>query len=171
MRPLAALMVGRSERTIRRWATQGVDIRNESKLKAFVAGAEKRSFGRYGRSGRLMGKKGGSKTSDAKRKSSKRNGRSGGRPRDGMELLIRSIRNNNALDLKGATAADLKAVWHSLTDIDARLGFWIGDALIEIERRGGPSSLKQAISQSHDPKLFRDHLELSRAFSPGARRF
>jgi hypothetical protein len=160
----AALIAGRSERTIRRWAKKGVDIHDEIKLTAFVIYSEKRSFGRYGKASRLMGKKGGSKTSDSKRQSSKRNGGRGGRPREGMDLLRGATQNKHTLDLRGATDTDLKAVWSTLVDIEGSLGFWIGDALIEIERRGGEESLKYAINQTGDPKLFRNYLKVSRNF-------
>jgi hypothetical protein len=166
----AALIAGRSERTIRRWATQGVNIRNESKLKAFAAGAEKRSFGRYGGSGRLMGKRGGSRTSDAKRQSSKQNGGRGGRPKDGIKLLGRVVDPDiRALNLRNTPNPDFMAIWVALLKLDARLPFLIGDALLEIEKRSGEKSLRLAINQSRNPRELRESLELSRAIPPGSR--
>jgi hypothetical protein len=166
----AASTVGRSERTIRRWAEQGVDIRDGDKLKSYANKAMMRSFGRNGRAGRVMGKKGGSRTSDAKRSSSRQNGRHGGRPKDGMELLNGAIdREAVALSLKDTPDTDLKAIWRVLDSLENCLDFLIGDALVEIGKRGGEKSVKLSINQSHNPARSRKSLEIALVYPPGSR--
>jgi hypothetical protein len=167
----AAILVHRSPRTIRRWAAQGVDIRDVTKLETFANQVSDRAFGRYGNGARLMGRKGGSKTSGAKKQSSKLNGRRGGRPKDGMFLLRRAIRNGKQLntrkelDFKNASDDDLKAIWPVLVEIDQSYLFWVGDILNEIARRYGEASASGIIKHSPNPREFREAMMVSRAFS------
>jgi hypothetical protein len=112
-----------------------------------------------------MGKRGGSTTSDAKRQSSKLNGKRGGRPKDGMSLLRRAIRDGNRLDLRNASGDDLKAIWPALIEIDNYYLFWVGDFLNEVARRYGEASAKLAIKHSQNPREFREAMMVSRASS------
>src|SRR6516164_11456219 len=89
----AASIVYRSSRTIRRWIAKGIDIRDATSLQKFANQVSDHGFGRRGNGARLMGKKGGSRTSDAKRRASQANGKRGGRPKDGMLLLRKAIRD------------------------------------------------------------------------------
>lgn len=160
----AANLVHRSPRTIRRWAAQGVDIRDLTELETFANQVSARTFGRYGIGAQLMGKKGGSNTSDAKRQTSKLNGKRGGRPKEGMFLLRRAIRNGNQLDLGNASDDDLKAIWSVLVEIDRYYLFWVGDVLNEIARRQGEASANAIIKHSPNPREFREAMKISRVF-------
>jgi len=162
---LAAAHVHRSRRTIRRWAAQGVDVRDITKLETFANQVGARTFGRYGNGAQLMGKQGGSKTSGAKRQSSKLNGKRGGRPKDGLFLLRSAVRNGNQLDLKNASDDALKAIWPALLEIDKYYLFWVGDTLNEIGRRYGDGSARLAINSSPMPRKFREAMVVSQAFS------
>jgi hypothetical protein len=78
----AAGRVNRSGQTIRRWVKKGADVSNPRTLDEFARRVAARSFGRNGSIGaRELGAKGGSKTSSAKKRSSRDNARLGGRPK------------------------------------------------------------------------------------------
>jgi hypothetical protein len=164
----AAAHVRRSPRTIRRWADSGVDIRDLTNLEVFANRISDRTFGRYGNGAQVMGANGGSRTSVAKKESSKLNGKRGGRPKDGMLLLRRAIRNANQLDLRNASDEDLKTIWPSLMEVYQYHMFWIADTLNEIARRYGESSADLAIKHSPNPRKFREFLSVIRTiYGPG----
>jgi hypothetical protein len=160
----AASVVNRSERTIRRWMAQGIDIRNERKLKTFADEVSARAFGRSGNGARLMGKRGGSRTSEAKKQSSKLNGKR--RHKDGLLLLKKAIRNGNHLDLRNTSDEDLKAIWRALVEINKWHLFWIGDTLNKISKEHGESSARVAARQSPEPISFWDAAKKSRELPP-----
>jgi hypothetical protein len=162
----AAAMVHRSPRTIRRYAAQGVDIRDSTSLQRFADQARDRTFGRQGNGARSMGKKGGSKTSEAKRLSSQINGKRGGRPKDGMLVLRKVIRDGRWVDLENAHDDDLKAIWSALVDLENNYLFWVGDILNEIAKRYGEASAMSAIKSSPDPKKFQEAMTVSQVFAP-----
>jgi len=169
----AASIVNRSSRTIRRWIAQGVDIRDTTRLQKFADQVSDHAFGRRGNGARLMGKKGGSRTSDAKRRSSQDNGKRGGRPKDGMLLLRKAIQDGRRVDLENANDDDLKRIWSALVAIHKEHLFWVGDILDEIEKRHGNDSAKEAIKRSPNPEKFREAKIISQIFSQaiGQRRF
>jgi hypothetical protein len=169
----AASIVNRSSRTIRRWRAQGIDIRDTTSLQRFANQVSDHAFGRRGNRARLMGKKGGSRTSDAKRRSSQANGKRGGRPKDGMLLLRKVSRKGRWVDLENAHDDDLKAIWSALVAIHKEHLFWVGDILDEIEKRYGNDSAREAIKHSPDPDKFREVKIISQIFSQaiGRRRF
>jgi hypothetical protein len=110
------------------------------------------------------GKKGGSSTSEAKRISSRLNGRRGGRKKSGRRLLVKATTKESRLDLRAASPDDLKAMWSALCEIHGQYLFWIGDALDEIAKRYGEASAKQIIKTSSDPRLFREALDIAKMF-------
>jgi hypothetical protein len=169
----AASIVHRSSRTIRRWIAQGIDIRDTTSLQKFANQASDHAFGRQGNGARLMGRKGGSRTSDAKRRSSQANGKRGGRPKDGMLLLRKAISYEKRLDLRNTPDNDLKAIWSTLVDLEDNYLFWVGDILNEIAKRHGDASAKWAIKHSPNPEKFQEAKMISQRFSPtiGQRRF
>src|SRR6516164_236687 len=140
----AAGIVHRSSRTIRRWIAQGINIRDTTSLLKFANQMSDHTFGRQGNGARLMGKKGGSRTSDAKRRSSQANGKRGRRPKDGMLLLRKAIRDERWIDLQSAHDDDLKAIWSALVAIHKEYLFWVGDILNEIAKRHGDAAAKWA---------------------------
>ena len=140
----AASIVHRSSRTIRRWIAQGINIRDTTSLLKFANQMSDHTFGRQGNGARLMGKKGGSRTSDAKRRSSQTNGKRGGRPKDGMLLLRKAIRDERWIDPQNADDNDLKAIWSALVGIHKAHPFWVGDILNEIAKRHGDAAAKWA---------------------------
>jgi hypothetical protein len=162
----AASIVNRSSRTIRRWIAQGVDIRDTTNLQKFAKQVSEHTFGRRGNGARVMGKKGGSRTSDAKRQSSRANGKRGGRPKDGMLLLQKAISYEKRLDLRNTPDNDLKAIWSTLVDLEENYLFWVGDILNEMAKRYGDASAKWAIKNCPDPKKFKEAMTISQAFPP-----
>jgi hypothetical protein len=169
----AASIVHRSPRTIRRWIAQGIDIRDATSLEEFAGQVSDHTFGRWGNGARLMGKRGGLRTSDAKRRSSQTNGKRGGRPKDGMLLLRKAIRDGRWVDLENAHDDDLQAIGSALVAIHKEYLFWVGDILNEIEKRHGNDSAKWAIKRSPDPGKFREAMAISQMFAQaiGQRRF
>jgi hypothetical protein len=165
----AASLVHRSSRTIRRWIAQGIDIRDATGLQKFANQMSDHAFGRQGVGARSMGQKGGSRTSDAKRRSSQANGKRGGRPKDGMLLLRKAIRDERWVDLQNAHDEDLRPIWSALVAIHKEYFFWVGDFLNEIEKRHGMAVVKSAASGSQNSE---DVLEAMRVCAfLGDRRF
>jgi hypothetical protein len=154
----AAKLAGRSPVTIRRWKRDGVDITNSGALLAYARQASEHSI-RYG-GARSIGRKGGRATSDAKRVASQKNGKRQAMP--GKRLLLQVVTSND-LDLKADTAHLLEFFDASMT-AEKQLSWFMGNALVELERRHGLAMLGKIIKASPFPGRLRKAYRLYRGF-------
>jgi hypothetical protein len=132
--------VGRSPRTIRRWAACGIDIRDITQLETCAKQSSDRTFGRYGDGARLLGAKGGSKTSEAKRQASQQNGKRGGRPK-GLGSVANAVFNCDAWQISPRNVIFSRTPsteeWRLIFEYLRVSGNWfhIGSALAELSRK------------------------------------
>jgi hypothetical protein len=133
-------LVGRSPRTIRRWAARGVDIRDITQLETSAKQCSERTFGRYGDGARLLGAKGGSKTSEAKRQASQQNGKRGGRP-EGLGSVANAVFKCDAWQISARNVIFSRTPsteeWRLIFEYLRVSGNWfhIGSALAEFTRK------------------------------------